>query len=80
MKTKKTDRDILNKGLQTMGICLLLMFAGPTLCYISLSNKEKPLFIPLLIISISICSAAVYFGFKGIRTIMDSMFGKRKSS
>ncbi|MCC1484765.1 hypothetical protein J1C55_09210 [Winogradskyella sp. E313] len=63
-----------------MGICLLLMFAGPTLFYISLSNKEKPLFIPLLIISILICSAAVYFGFKGIRTIMDSMFGKRKSS
>ena len=80
METKKTDRDILNKGLQTMGICLLLMFVGPILFYIALSNKEKPLFIPLLIISILICSAAVYFGFKGIRTIMDSMFGKRKPS
>lgn len=76
MEENKTDRDILVKGLKTMGISLGCMFLGPTLLHIAFSNKEKPLYIPILIISIIICGLAVYFGFKGIKTIMDSMFKK----
>lgn len=77
METKKTDREVLTKGLRLMGICLFLMFTGPTLLHITFSNKEKPLFIPLLIVSILLCIAAVFFLFKGINTIMNSMFGKK---
>jgi hypothetical protein len=78
METKKTDREVLTKGLQFMGICLFLMFAGPTLLHITFSNKEKPLFIPLLILSILLCLGAIFFLFKGINTIMNSMFGRKK--
>lgn len=78
METKRTDKNTLKKGLQTMGICLFLMFAGPTLLYITFSNQEKPLFIPLLIVSILLCAGAIYFMYKGITTIMDSMFDKKK--
>ncbi|MBJ6368983.1 DUF6095 family protein [Snuella sedimenti] len=77
METDKTDKDILAKGLKTMGVTLVLMFTGPTLLYIVLSNKDKPFHIPLLIISIIICGLAVYLGFKGINTILDSMFKKK---
>jgi hypothetical protein len=31
----------------------------------------------LIIAGILICGGAIYFGFKGIRTIMDSLFGKK---
>jgi hypothetical protein len=76
MEENRTDKNLLLKGMKTMGISLVLMFIGPTIIYLTLSNKEKPLFIPLLILGIIGCSFAVYFAFKGINTILDSMFKK----
>jgi len=43
---------------------------------IAFSNKEKPLYIPILIIGCLISAMAVYLIFKGINTIMNSMFKK----
>ena len=77
METKRTDKDILVKGLKTMGAALACMFLGPILIHIAFSNKEKPLYIPILIIAIIICSFAIYLAFKGINTILDSMFKKK---
>lgn len=77
MEDNKTDRTILAKGLKIMGISLGCMFLGPTLLHIAFSNKEKPLYIPILIIAIIICSLAIFFAFKGLSTIMDSMFKKK---
>lgn len=74
METKRTDKDILIKGLKIMGFSLVCMFLGPTLIYIAFSNQEKPLYIPILIIAIIICGLAIYFAFKGLKTILDSMF------
>ena len=79
MKENKTDRDLLVKGLKKMGLSLIFMFLGPTLLYIAFSNKEKPLYIPILIIAIIICGLAIYFAFKGIMIILDSMFTKKGS-
>ena len=76
MKTKKTKKDILVKGIKTMGVSLLLMFIGPTLFYIATTNKEKPLYIPILIISLIICIGAIILAFKGLQIILDSIFYK----
>ena len=76
METKHTDKQLLSKGIQQMLLTVFLMFAGPTLLYIALSNKEKPLYIPLLILALGLCLLAVYSGFKGIKIIMSSMFKK----
>ena len=75
-----TNKDMLVKGLRTMGITLALMFIGPSVVYIALSNKEKPLYIPLLILGFLICACAIYFGFKGIKIVMDSLFEKPSSN
>lgn len=80
MNENKTDKDLLVKGLQKMGISLLLMFLGPTFIHIAFTNKEKPLYIPLLIIGIMGCITAIYFAFKGLNMIMDSMFKKNSSN
>lgn len=80
METKRTNKDLLVKGLKKMAISLVMMFAGPTLFYIVTTNKEKPLYIPLLIISLLICGGALFFAFKGLQTIMNSMFEKKSSS
>ncbi|MFD2552104.1 DUF6095 family protein [Bizionia sediminis] len=77
-KTKHTDKDLLITGIKKMALSVLTMFIGPTLIYIAFSNQEKPLYIPILALGIAVCTAAIYFAFKGINTIMDSMFGKKK--
>lgn len=74
METKRTNKDLLIKGLKKMGLSLIFMFLGPILIYIAFSNQEKPLYIPILIIGVLVCIMAVYMAFKGLKTIMDSMF------
>jgi hypothetical protein len=74
MEQNRTNKDLLVKGLQKMGISLICMFLGPTLLYIAFSNQEKPLYLPILIVAILICGLAIYFAFKGLKTIMDSLF------
>ncbi len=77
VETNKTDRNILVKGIKIMGGSLTCMFLGPTLLHIALSNKEKPLYIPILILAILACALALYFAFKGLNTILNSMFKKQ---
>ena len=72
-----TDKELLGKGLKYMGIALVLMFTGPTLLYIVFGDRESSTYIPLLIIGIIICIAAIIVSFKGIQTIMDSIFQKK---
>jgi len=80
MTENKTDRELLVNGLKKMGLSLIFMFLGPTLIYIAFSNKEKPLYIPILLIAILICGGAIYFAFKGIMIILDSMFKKNSTN
>ena len=74
MSQKRTNKTLLVKGLKILLGTVFLMFTGPTLTYIALSNQSKLLFIPLLIIGIMCCLLAIYFMFKGIMTIVDSLF------
>ncbi|WP_038530903.1 DUF6095 family protein [Formosa agariphila] len=76
METERTNKTLLVSGLKKMGISLALMFLGPTLIHIAFTNTEKPLYIPILIVGILICGLAIFFAFKGLMTIMDSMFKK----
>lgn len=76
METKRTNKDLLYAGIKKMGMSLAFMFLGPTLIYVAFSNQEKLLYIPLLILGILLCFTAVYIAFKGLNTIMDSMFKK----
>ena len=73
-KPKRTNKPLLTKGLKTMGLTLLALFVGPFLLHAGLSNPDKPLHIPLVIVGIGVCGAAIYLGFRGIKIIMDSIF------
>ena len=74
MNTKRTNKAILIKGLKTMGLTLLMLFLGPFLLHAGLSNPDKLLYLPLVIIGLLLCGAAIYLGFRGIKIIMDSIF------
>jgi hypothetical protein len=74
MEPKRTNRPLLVQGLKTMGITLVLLFLGPFLLHAGLSNPDKPLHIPLVVVGIGVCGTAIYMGFRGIKIIMDSVF------
>ncbi|MBU3822535.1 hypothetical protein KO566_10715 [Flavobacteriaceae bacterium XHP0103] len=57
---------------------LLSLFMGPIFLSVAFSNKEKPLYIPLLIVGCLISGFAVFLLFRGIKIIMNSMFKKNK--
>lgn len=77
METTRTNKYLLLKGLKFMGMALAFMFTGPALAYISQTKLKSPMDSIILIIAITICIAAIYLGFKGINTILDSMFKKK---
>lgn len=74
--TKRTNREILAKGVKIMAGSLFCMFLGPTVIHSAFQNQDKPLYIPVLIIGVLIAGFAVFLGFKGIKTILDAMFQK----
>ncbi len=71
-----TDRVILNKGIVYLAWALPLFFVGPTLIYNAFINKDNAWHYLVLAFGIVGSFFAMYFMFKGINTIMKSMFGK----
>ncbi|MGA1226883.1 MAG: DUF6095 family protein [Tamlana sp.] len=71
-----TDKTILVKGIKTLVFALLSLFMGPILMSIAFNNPEKPLYLPILIVGCLISAFAVFLLFKGIKTIINSMFKK----
>ncbi|MCK0115201.1 DUF6095 family protein [Gelidibacter sp. F63206] len=74
METKRTNKNLLIKGIQNMGICLVLMFTGPTILHLAFSNQDKSTYILVLILGIILCLGAIFFLFRGIQIIMKSLF------
>lgn len=77
METDRTNKDVLLKGVKLLGIALACMFSGPTFAYISQTKLKSPIDTIILIFAILICCLGVFFAFKGINTIMNSMFKKK---
>ena len=76
-ENKKTDKKELFKGIKTMAFALLSLFMGPILLSFAFSKPDDKLYLPLLILGCAISAMAIIMLFKGIRTIMGSMFKKK---
>lgn len=72
-----TDKDLLIKGLKKLAITVVLMFTAPIVLWQAFKNEEHPLFWPVCLIGLVLAGYAVFMGFKGIKTIVDSLFGKK---
>ena len=70
-----TNRELLGKGLKYLGWALPLMFLGPTVIYNAFINKQNVWHYLVLAIGIVAAFFAVYLAFKGLNTIMKSLFG-----
>lgn len=73
-----TNKDLLLKGIKFLGYTVALMFAAPFAIYQAFKNQEHPLYLPVLITGLILAIGAIGLGFYGIKTIMDSLFQKKK--
>ena len=71
---KKND---LTDGLKKIFISIFLMFLGPTILFQSFKNENHPWFVPVLIFSIVICILSLFYGVKGLQSIMNAIFKKK---
>lgn len=77
MEENRTDKQVLFKGIKTLVFALLSLFMGPILLSFAFSKPDDKLYYPLLIVGCTISAFAVFMLFRGIRTIMNSMFKKK---
>lgn len=78
MTKNKTDKKLLAEGIKILVLAFFTLFMGPILLSAAFANPDKPLYVPLLIVGCLVSASAIFLGFKGIRTIMKSMFGDKK--
>ena len=72
------NKELLDKGIKYMLYALPLMFIGPSVIYNAFINKENIWHYLVLAFGIAFCFLAVYFMFKGIKTLTDALFENDK--
>lgn len=72
----KTDRKLLAKGVKYLMITLPLMFLGPLVINSSFKNQGHPLYYVILGLGCLICLTSMLLFFKGLQTIIKSLFSK----
>ncbi|SIQ57636.1 DUF6095 family protein [Maribacter ulvicola] len=77
---RRTDKDLLVKGLKRLGFTVVLMFTAPFILWQAFKNQEHSMFWPVCIVGLTLAFFAVFMGFKGIMTIMNSVFGEKTKS
>jgi len=71
---KHTNKKLLATGIKFMALSLPLMFLGPYLITLGFLNKTNNTFYIFFPIGLLVAAAAIFFAFKGIHTIMKSLF------
>lgn len=73
-----TNKQLLLKGIRYLAFALPLMILGPVIINSSFKNEDHPFYIPILGIGIIGCIGFIFLMFKGIQTIMKSLFDANK--
>ncbi len=68
------NKQLLDKGMKYMLYALPLMFIGPSVIYNAFINKQNVWHYLVLAVGIALSFTAVYFMFKGIKTLTDALF------
>jgi uncharacterized membrane protein len=74
-----TNKSILAKGIKYLAAALPLLFIGPVVITSAFKNEKHPLYVYVLIVGIIIGFAAMFLIFKGITTILKSLFDGDKN-
>lgn len=69
-----TNKKILFKGIKFLSGALPLLFIGPVVINSAFKNQKHPLYFYVLILGIVACILAIFLIFKGVNTIVKSLF------
>lgn len=75
-----TDKNILAKGVKYLSGALPLLFLGPIIINSAFKNEKHPLYPYVLTLGIIIALVAMFLIYKGITTLVKSMFDGDKNS
>ena len=75
-----TDKNVLVKGIKLLAGALPLLFLGPIIINSALKNEKHPLYPYVLALGIIVAIAAMYLIYKGINTMVKSMFDGDKNN
>ncbi|UMY65195.1 MULTISPECIES: DUF6095 family protein [unclassified Flavobacterium] len=70
-----SNRLLLNKGIKYLAFSLPLTFIGPSVIYNAFMNQHTAWHYLVLAIGVVMCLAAMFLMFKGIMTVVKSLFG-----
>lgn len=69
-----TNKQILAKGIKYLSGALPLAFIGPVIINSAFKNEDSPYYEIVLGVGILFCGLAIFFMFKGVTTIVKSLF------
>ncbi|AWG26584.1 DUF6095 family protein [Flavobacterium kingsejongi] len=68
------NKKILFRGIKYLGWSLPLFFIGPVVIHSSFKNQNNPLYYVVLALGIIICLSAMLLLFRGVQTVVKSLF------
>lgn len=75
-----TDKNVLVKGIKLLAGALPLLFLGPIIINSAFKNEKHPLYPYVLALGIIVAIVAMYLIYKGINTMVKSMFDGDKNN
>lgn len=69
-----TNKQILAKGIKYLSGALPLAFIGPVIINSAFKNEDSPYYEIVLGVGILFCGLSIFFMFKGVTTIVKSLF------
>ena len=72
------NKNLLQNSLKKMSLFLLCCFIGPVIVHQAFKNQNHPLYVPVLILGFLFLITALYYGFSGIKTLVNAILGERK--
>ncbi len=72
-----SDKKTIFSGIKLLAFALPLLFIGPSIIYSAFNNKEHFLYYPVLILGIICCILAMFFIFKGVKTMTNGFFNEK---
>ena len=74
MNQKHTNPNLLKKGIKYLAYSLPLLFLSPYVLTLSFINKETGFFYLFFVAGLIVGFFALYFLYKGIQTLLSSLF------
>tara|TARA_B100001057_G_scaffold168447_1_gene169183 strand:- start:301 stop:531 length:231 start_codon:yes stop_codon:yes gene_type:complete len=72
------NKPLLKSGLKKMSLFLICCFIGPLIVHQAFKNQNHPLYFPVLILGFLFLIIALYYGFSGIKSLLNAILGEQK--